>query len=238
MLRSRHTYRVTLAYDGGAFWGFSQQRGLRTVESTLVTALRPLLPELPRVAVGGRTDRGVHAVGQVVSFWSRGPLRHEDIADAIDGAAPGELCVRDVREVPRRFHAGFSASFRHYAYRLRDDGRFDAERLDALLAPLVGRRCFGVFARDTATGASTVRRLRRASARRDGLAEICFDFVADGFLRRQVRVMVATALREQQRGAPEDALLTLCRRGDRGATARPVDAAGLYLVAVGYPAEA
>ena len=235
---ARHTYRVTLAYDGSGFCGFSQQRGLRTVESVLVAALQPLLPELPRVAVGGRTDRGVHALGQVVSFWSRGPLALEDIAACLDAAAPEEICLREVREVPRRFHAGFSAISRHYVYRLRDDGTGGADELDALLAPLVGKRCFGIFARDTVAGASTVRHLRMARVRRDGPDHLRFDFVADGFLRRQVRVMVATALREQRLGAPSDALLTLCERGDRGATAKPMDPGGLHLASVAYPPEA
>ncbi len=238
MDRDRHTYRATIAYDGARFCGFSQQRGARTVESALVTALQPLIPELPRVAVAGRTDRGVHALGQVVSFWSRGPLSIESIREAIDQAAPEEIATREVCEVPRRFHAGFSASWRHYCYRLRDHGRLDAVALDELLAPLVGRRCFAVFARDLAPGTGTVRRLQVARARRDGPAHLRFDLVADRFLRRQVRVMVATALREVEQGSRASALLDLCVAGDRGATAKPAAAEDLYLVAVGYPPSA
>src|SRR5688572_19548755 len=83
----RQTYRVTLAYEGAPFTGFARQAGKRTVESVLVASLQPLVPELEVVAVGGRTDSGVSASGQVISFWSRAQLDRSVISDAIDRAA-------------------------------------------------------------------------------------------------------------------------------------------------------
>jgi tRNA pseudouridine38-40 synthase len=230
----RHTYRITVAYDGSAFAGYGQQPGLRTVESTLMHALRRFVPDLPGVPCGGRTDRGVHALGQVVSFWSRAPLPLGQIRAAVDTAAPRALVARDVQAVPRSFHASFSASARHYAYPLCDQGELDVDRLNRLLEPLQGRRCFTAFARQHRPGSCTERRLVRASARRVSPTDVCFDFVATGFLRRQVRVMVATALRELRRGSSDDTLLRLCESGDRRATAPPADPDGLYLMRVVY----
>jgi tRNA pseudouridine38-40 synthase len=233
---TRHTYRLDIAYDGAPFAGFQQQLDQPTVESALLSALRPFVPELPRVAVGGRTDRGVHALGQVVSFWSRAALPLEGVCEAIHQAAPGAIEVKAMTEVPRRFHASFSALRRHYRYRLRDDGALDAQRLDRMLDALVGERCFQAFARQTPPGTTTVRSLERAWVERIDERHLALNFVADRFLRRQVRVMVATAAREAATGGADDALVRLSDGGDRGATARPAPADGLYLVAITYPA--
>lgn len=203
----------------------------------MLAALGALVPELPKLAAGGRTDRGVHATGQVVSFWSRGPLDLGQIGNAIDQAAPGDLVVRDLREVPRSFHAQFSASGRRYVYLLPSTAARDVARINRMLQPLLGRRSFTAFARDTPPGRSLVRTLRQASARICGSEEgplLRFDFEADGFLRRQIRVLVATALRESEARAPDDALLELAEGEDRRRTANPIDPGGLYLVKVRY----
>jgi len=136
-----------------------------------------------------------------------------------------------VRRVPNHFHASFSAIGRRYVYLHPED--VDVVRIDAMLRALVGVRCFSAFARDTPSGANTVRRLFAASASR-ALEGIRFDFHASGFLRRQVRVMVATALREALRESPTDVLVELAARGDRRATAPSAAAENLYLVGIDY----
>jgi tRNA pseudouridine38-40 synthase len=234
----RWTYRVDLAYDGTRFAGFARQPGERTVESTLVGALAPLVPELEAVAVGGRTDRGVSAVGQVISFWARAPLDVETIGSAIDRAAPDEVAALSVVEVPRSFHAQHSARHRRYTYLLEDDA-LDAYVLDAYVSPLIGRRSFDAFARDTPRGKSTVRTLLEArvgEVRVDDRRVLRFDFAADGFLRHQVRVLVASAVRAARTRAPEDELVRFAESGDRRSTAPAADARGLYLVKIGYDA--
>jgi tRNA pseudouridine38-40 synthase len=231
----RRTYRATLAYDGSRYCGFSMQRGERTVEGVILEALQPLLPRVQRVACGGRTDRGVHATGQVVSFHTRVALSNDELFEALDGADPDALAVRELATVPNHFHASFSAVGRRYAYLHEDGGTLEVDRADAMLAELAGTRCFAAFARDTPSGASTVRRLYAAGARRIAPDRVRFDFHANGFLRRQVRVMVATALREAALGAGPDALVSIALAGDRRSTAPAADAGGLYLVAVDYP---
>jgi len=227
----RFTYRAIVAYDGSRYCGFSLQPGERTVESVLLAALQPIVPELPRIACGGRTDRGVHATAQALSFYAREALACDTIASALDAADPDYLTVREVRRVPNHFHASFSAIGRRYVYLHPED--VDVVRIDAMLRALVGVRCFSAFARDTPSGANTVRRLFAASASR-ALEGIRFDFHASGFLRRQVRVMVATALREALRESPTDVLVELAARGDRRATAPSAAAENLYLVGIDY----
>lgn len=235
----RFTYRVTIAYRGDAFHGFARQPGFDTVESVIVAALSPLVPNLEGLSVGGRTDRGVHATGQVISFWSRVALDPREIEEAIDTAKPGALAALEARWVPRRFHAQHSAQARRYVYFYPDDGTLHETHLNGVLLPLLGRRSFRAFARDTLPGASFERRLLEARARRvllDGDPHIRFDFAADGFLRRQIRVLVATAIREVTLAAGDFALLRIAESGDRSATAPPAAAGGLYLTAVSYEA--
>src|SRR5689334_19445803 len=143
----RHTYRIEIAYRGFGFVGFKRQVGERTVESQLVAALAPLVPDLPKLAAGGRTDKGVSATGQVISFWSRPRLALDRIAQAIDEAAPGEIFALDVREVSRSFHAQFSAKSRRYLFVWPGDADL-APAIDRMLCVLIGRRSFHAFARD------------------------------------------------------------------------------------------
>jgi tRNA pseudouridine38-40 synthase len=233
-----HTYRLELAYDGAAFAGYARQPGQHTVEGCLVEALAPLVDPLPRLAVAGRTDKGVSALAQVVSFRVRAPLDLAELAARIDGAHPGALVLQDARVVPRWFHAQFSARARRYVYHLPDpDEAHDPARVDRLLLGLLGRRCFSAFARDTPRGKTTVRRLIDARARRavhQGQAALRIDLLADAFLRKQVRVMVATAIREAAADAPDEALATIAASGDRTRAAPPAPAEGLVLVRAVY----
>lgn len=229
------TYRLTLAYDGTAFAGYARQPDARTVEGTLRAALSAFHPKA--WAVGGRTDRGVSAQGQVVSLRTAEPVAPVDLIRAVDAGAPGLVCCTHAEEVPRRFHAAFAAKTRRYAYLLPDEDQLDVERLDALVRALSGRRCFSAFARDTRPGQQTERRLLEAGVRRahEGARRVLeFHFLADGFLRRQVRVMVSTAVRECLAGAPEDRLVELAASGDRRATAWPAAPEPLRLVSIGY----
>ena len=234
----RRTYRVSLAYDGAPFRGFSRQPGLPTVELSLRDALTPILGKPPRLAVAGRTDRGVHALGQVISFCCFEDLDLARVAAAIDTAENEALFALEVRKVGRSFHAQYSARARHYVYLYEDDPEsLDARRIDQLLCALQGRRCLTAFARDTPPGKSTVRTLRSARARRTrhrGRSVVRFDFSADSFLRHQVRIMVSTAVREAPHACPTDILCQIAESQDRRATAPPAPPERLYLARVTY----
>ena len=230
------TYRLELAYDGAAFAGYARQPGLVTVEACLLEAAGRVAGEAPRIVVAGRTDRGVSATGQVISFRAPRPLDLQALVASIDAVHPG-LTTTDARVVPRWFHAQFSAQARHYVYFAPDPGPELADRVDRLLGALLGRRCFSAFARDTPPGKTTERTLLRASARRvmhEGRLALRIDLMADAFLRKQVRVLVTTALREAAADAPEDALVTLAATGDRRRAAFPAPAEGLTLARVLY----
>ena len=239
----RNTFRVDLAYDGSAFAGFARQPGQRTVEGQLIEAWRPLVPALRGVQCGGRTDKGVHALRQTVSFWSRRQLSLQAIEQAAEAALGGSGWILSCQRVARSFHAKFSARARHYMYLLgKDDvpwaGALTAERaacMDAMLGALVGVRHLSAFARRTPPQAKPVRHILFAGARLRPGGGIRIDVLSRGFLRKQMRVTVATVLRESDASDDVLALVRLANTADRQATAPPAPADGLYLAQIIYP---
>ena len=235
-MNARTTYRVELAYDGSAYAGFARQIDQPTVEGHLLDALRPLMSEIPSVDVGGRTDKGVHATGQVISFWSRTPYTKDRIIEALE-QTPDDIVIRDVCIVPRSFHARYTAVARRYSY-FHPACDVDIHLLGQMLHELIGYRDFSAFARSTPSSKSTFRRLWHTQVRHtmfQGQPTIRIDFGGDGFLRKQVRVMVATAIREAQAKSPTNCLVKMSATRNRRETAQPAAAEHLYLTKIIYP---
>ena len=111
----RRRLRVTLEYDGTAFLGFQRQANGRTVQAVLEAALAQYTPA-PALLAAGRTDTGVHACGQVVHFDYAGRVPLEKLAAVVNGQLPGDVAIRDCREVGPTFHARYSALARTYRY--------------------------------------------------------------------------------------------------------------------------
>ena len=122
----RQTWALRVAYFGPAFRGFAWQRDCPTdtVAGRLQAALTPLLDgRACQLSVAGRTDAGVSAIGQLVSFYSWPKLTEEQIRAAVDEAAPdGCLRLLSATRVPRSYHATFSTRWRRYVYMLPADG--------------------------------------------------------------------------------------------------------------------
>ena len=112
------TVRLTLEYDGTGFSGWAAQPGLRTVESEVREALDRVYPHWDGLAVAGRTDAGVHALGQVASFEADGGPPPERAAHALNGVLPDDVAVVVSEEAPEGFNARFSATGRSYRYRI------------------------------------------------------------------------------------------------------------------------
>ncbi|GIL59976.1 hypothetical protein Vafri_14620, partial [Volvox africanus] len=113
--------KVTVSFFGPAFAGWAYQPGRRTLQGELETALQPLVDPAGAdqhvvVSAAGRTDAGVHAYGMPFSFYSWRPLSYDEITRVVDSLQPGQLRVMRVEEVPRHFHATFSAVWRRYVY--------------------------------------------------------------------------------------------------------------------------
>jgi tRNA pseudouridine38-40 synthase len=246
------SYRLTLAYDGTDFEGWQRQRQARTVQGVLEQALARLAGGAPvRIAGAGRTDAGVHALGQVASFELERAWEPPRLLRALNALLPEDVRALELRPAAQGFHARRSALAKHYRYTLdigpvqsplrrryagHAPGPLDVGAMRAAAAAFVGRRDFAALQSSGGGVKTSVRHVTRCEALfEDG--SLIVDVEADGFLRKMVRSMVGGLL-EIGRGAWSGAALraALERRERRGWPA-PAEARGLTLQRVDYPPE-
>ena len=236
--------RLTLEYDGTGFHGWAAQPGLRTVEGQLRCALAELYGGFDSLAVAGRTDTGVHALGQVASVDVEGGPPPTRAAEALNTVLPDDVAVVAVAEAAADFHARYSALSRAYRYRIfrrRTPSPFEARRSWWLPRPLdvaTLQRAAGLLLGEHDFRAFTPTETQHEVFRREVLAarwvergdHLDFEVEADSFLRHMVRTLVGTMVDLDAGRLP--ALLEGADRGDAGRTAPPW---GLYLERVSYP---
>lgn len=240
-------YRLDVAYDGSGFNGYARQEGLRTVQGELESALATYLKTPVATAVAGRTDAGVHARAQVVSFQYEGQVELTRLRRALNGIVGPEVSVRQVSLMPDDFNARFSAIWRRYRYWLDTRpapdplyrhtvwhvGRqLDVEAMTATASAFVGEHDFSSFCRSV-EGASNTRRVGEVSLEAvDGLIDIWVE--ANAFCHQMVRSIVGY-LYDVGRGFSDGSLVgEVIAAQDRSSVATVAPPHGLILWEVGY----
>lgn len=240
-------YRVDLAYDGTGFRGYARQEGLRTVQGELEGALMTIIGIQVETAVAGRTDAGVHARGQVVSFDATGvdPFR---LRRSLNGIIGPEIAVLEVSEVAADFHARFSATWRRYRYRLDRSpvanpltrhlvwhvGKdLDVVAMQAATRPLAGEHDFSSFCR-AVDGRTNVRRVDEAEwvEHEDGILDLWIR--ANAFCQQMVRSIVGFVYDVGRGFSDAGSAPEVLAARDRSAVASVAPPHGLVLWDVGY----
>jgi len=241
------TIRAVLQYDGTDFHGFQVQPGLPTVQAAVESKLERVLQEPVRIVGAGRTDAGVHATGQVVSFRTGGRIPVEKLAVAMNSMPPYSVVVKRAEEAPDDFHARFHARSRSYQYVLLRGTpspflrRYTTwapevrrvDRMEAGLRYLTGRHDFTSFC---AAGAEVEQKVRTVLVARwvERGRLLLLRITADGFLQQMVRTIVGTLL-EVERGKREPEEIAAILDGqDRRLAGPTAPAHGLCLTRVTY----
>lgn len=242
-------YRLTIEYDGGPFIGWQRQKNGPSVQGALEDAIEKLSGARVTVTGAGRTDAGVHALGQVAHFDLEKPFAPGKVRDALNHfLRPDPVVVLDAAEVPEAFHARFSATGRHYLFRILnrraqpalEAGKvwhvavaLDADAMHHAAQVLVGSHDFTTFRAAECQAQSPVKTLERIDVSRRG-EEIHITTNARSFLHHQVRSFVGSLkLVGEGKWRARDLKAALEAR-ERSACGPVSPPDGLYLVQVDY----
>ena len=244
------TLKLTLAYDGTNYVGWQRQANGLSIQQVVEEAFRPLVgsSEPPTVAAAGRTDAGVHALGQVASATVDIDHAASAIQRALNMRLPADVRVIGSVDATPGFHAQFHATGKTYRYRIAHTAvlsPFDrwfvwhaptltgVDRMRAAATALVGRHDFASFQASGAFARDTTRTLTRVELReRPGELQIEID--GDGFLRHMVRAIVGTLVEIGAGNRPVDDVARVLATRDRRAAGPTAPACGLTLVSVRY----
>jgi len=242
--------KVTLSYDGSFYYGFQYQPNLPTVQGVLESCWGQTLGHPVRLVAAGRTDTGVHAEGQVVSFYTPIPWSLASLQGALSQNLPRDIAVVSVSEVPLTFHARFSARTRCYRYRLFPSRipsplwRYRAgvvspdistSRLKEFLLHLQGQHNFYAFCGGGVSRDLAVKTLLRAEVFLEG-PFIVLEFEAPSFLPKMVRMLVMAAIEVATESQPIQTVLSLLHTATTK-WAKVAPPWGLSLYSVSYPPE-
>ncbi len=246
-------YKLTIEYDGGPFVGWQRQENGQSVQQALEEAIAGFCGETVRVHGAGRTDAGVHALGQVAHVDLGREAETDTVRDAINHhLKPHPIAVLATERVPEGFEARFSAIKREYLYRILDRRApptsrrgqvwhvgvpLDAKAMHEAAQALVGQHDFTTFRAAECQAQSPVKTLHEiAVTRKDD--EVHLTVSARSFLHHQVRSIAGSLKKVGEGRWPLERIAEILAAADRSACGPVAPPEGLYLVAVDYPPEA
>jgi tRNA pseudouridine38-40 synthase len=243
------TIKLVVQYDGSDFVGWQRQGKGVSVQGLIEEALATIDGAPVTVHGAGRTDAGVHAIGQVASARMRSPIEDWQLARALNAHLPKAIRVTELTTVPDDFHARFSATAKTYEYRIWN-GRtmppflrqyawhviepLDLPRMQQASQAIPGERDFAAFRSARSLNHTTVRDITSAGWRKEGDQTLVFEIGGKGFLRYMVRSLVGTLVEIGRGQRPVDDIARLLAAPDRSQAGRTAPARGLFLMKVEY----
>jgi tRNA pseudouridine38-40 synthase len=242
---------LIVEYQGTNYHGSQLQVNAPTIQGEIEKSLKKLTGERTRIKIASRTDAGVHAQGQVVSFDSKAKLPLKSYIDGLNHHLPSDIAVKEAHKVESSFDVRRRAVSREYRYCILNNptrsplnqgvswrvaGKLDTGAMNRACRALIGRHDFASFVSSptTARQKRTVRDVYKAEITRDGDIVI-FDIVANSFLPHQVRNIIGTLVKVGQGKMTEDEFKEMIEAGTPGLAGPTAPAGGLCLTQVNYP---
>lgn len=242
------TFKLTIEYDGTDYHGWQVQPGMTTIQGTLEEAVARIVGQRVYVMGAGRTDAGVHALGQVASLRASFSHPPDTLRRALTSVLPSDIAVTAVEEVDNDFHAQRCATWKRYRYTLLTRPYPSAlERRYTLFVPyplkinamadaartLIGTHDFSAFQAAHSSTESSVRTVLVAGFRQEG-DHLSFEIVADGFLRHMIRILMGTLLDIGRGRLQAESLQAILESKDRNQASKTIAPHALCLLEVGY----
>jgi len=241
--------KLTVEYDGTNYFGWQRQARGPTVQQEIEDALRNITGENITLLGSGRTDSGVHALGQVANFKTKSTIKPDEFQMGLNSILPQDISIKDTREIGLEFHAQFSAKSKTYIYKI-----FNSPHRSALLRKrawfvphelntsemkkaaesLVGVHKFSAFAQADTEVKTTVRTVLKASIETKDDNLIIFSIEATGFLKRMVRLIIGTLVQVGKGKIDYGDFVDILENGEKTKFVYAAPAHGLYLKEVRY----
>lgn len=243
-----YNFKLTIEYDGTEYHGWQKQPNGRTIQETIENALSVMAKEPVRLTGSGRTDAGVHALGQAASFRCSRRIPPDAFVAGLNSLLPDDIVILSCEPVHPRFHAQYDARLKTYRYRIRNHSlpsaicrrfewffprQLDAREMQKAAAYLPGTHDFSSFQASGSNASHPFRTVTEARVYREQ-DHIFFEITADGFLRYMVRNIVGTLVDVGTGRKEPESFRKILLSGDRGEAGATAPAHGLFLVRVVY----
>jgi tRNA pseudouridine38-40 synthase len=246
---SKRNFKLTIEYDGTNYHGWQIQPNEPSIQQTIESALMQMTRQKIRLSGSGRTDAGVHALGQVASFTCDTMITPDEFHKGLNSILPDDIVIREVKEMPIRFHARYDAKYkryrytilnqplpsaiqRHYAWWIRTP--LDLSAMEKATAHIIGEHDFKAFEGAGSPRAHTIRHVTELDINGHPIGPITIDIRADGFLRYMVRNIVGTLVDVGLGKISPQQVQQIIASKDRSLAAATAPARGLFLMEVCY----
>lgn len=240
--------KLTIEYDGKKFGGWQKQPNELNIQGEIEQAIKQITGEDVELNASGRTDSGVHALGQVANFKTNSNLDIEKFAVAINSKLKKSIVIKKAEEVPENFHARYNCKGKKYRYIINNSyqgtaiyrdlechipQKLDIEKMQEGIKFFEGKHDFKGFKASGTSGKSTVREIYKAEVKQDG-ERIIIELTGNGFMYNMVRIISGTIVNVGLGKIIPNQIPDIINAKDRTKAGKTLPASGLYLVEVYY----